>query len=175
MNNEKKMRSNYNTIFLEETSSLNPYGPNYYYLAYDTKVLNKFNRMKMFTQISKEDTERILWGNIYHFSGMIFSLLFGVGIGFFSQTMISKVSPRLHEKIKFYPRTYYGFFSFPMIALGYSAMNDYYIRNVCIYLMDKYIDEAKKNGFEDYELDETHKYKNLIIYIKKILNIPYKY
>lgn len=169
-NEKKKLDLNYDSFFMNETSQFNPYGPNYYYLAYDTKVYNKFILMKKFTQFSKEDSEKLLWANIFYFSGMFFSVVCGLSLGVLAKKAGSRISYKIADIIKNHPQIYYLFFSFSGVCVGYSFLNDYYIMNVCNTIMNKYIDDAKKNGFEDYEVDETNKNKTLAFYIRKYMN-----
>jgi len=139
---KRHLKNEYQNFFMEETSPLNPYGPNYHFLAYDTKVYNKFNRLKRYVHLTPEDTERLLKGNVYYFCGIVTSLL------------------------------YYGLMGSCTTTLGYSFLTDYYIMKICSPMIPKYLEKAVENGFEDYQLDETHKNNKLIIYIKKLLNFP---
>ena len=171
---EKKQRPHLKTeiqgFFMEETSPLNPYGPNYYFLAYDTKVYNKFVRVKRHVHLTPEDTETLVKGNVYYFCGMISSFLFGLTLGIALKRLFINRFIRMNELVEDHPRIYYGLFGSCLTTIGYSYLTDYYIMQLCYPMIGKYLDKAIENGFEDYEIDETHKNNKIIYKIKKFLN-----
>lgn len=169
-NLKEKLHNEFNSPLMEETSSLNPYGPNYYFLAYDTKVYNKFNRLKRYVHLSPEDTDKLIKGNVYYFLGIITSFFIGVGFGLAIKKTVLKKSLNLTEFIEDYPRFYYGLIGSGVTTIGYSFLNDYYIMRICFPMIETYLEKAKENGFEDYDIDETYKNKKISIYIKKYID-----
>lgn len=50
-----KSPDKFRNIYMEETSPTNPFGPNYFSLPYETKIVYKFSRMKAYVKASRED------------------------------------------------------------------------------------------------------------------------
>lgn len=160
-------------FFMEENSPLNPYGPNYFFLAYDTKVYNKFIRLRRYVHFSPEDNNRILKANIYYFLGLVTSFLMGISLGIAVKRVLIKRITKINDFVEDHPRVYFGVMGSGLTTLGYSFLNDYYMVNIYYPLMSKYLENAKENGFEDYKIDESYKDNKVSFYIKKYLGMSF--
>lgn len=156
-------------FFLEDTNPLNPYGPNYYYLAYDTKVYNKFIRLRRYVHFDASDNDRLIRANIYYFLGIVGSFLVGLSFGIAAKRVSGKRFTKLNDLMEDYPRVYFGIMGSLFTTIGYSFLNDYYMNRIYFPFMEKYLGEAKMNGFEDYTIDESYKEQRLSAYVKKYL------
>jgi len=151
----KKLRNESVNPFMEEVDPKNPYGPNYEELPFDTKVYYKFNRVKKFVHIDKDDQEKMF---NYNFK-FIFGILGAVAVGcltgyglkrFFIKPYLSNVDDFLEQA----PHLYYGLFFAGSATWAYYKMDELYIKQVCYPLLDKYLPQAITNGFEDYTISE---------------------
>lgn len=151
----KKLRNEAINPYMEETDPRNPYGPNYEELPYETKVYYKFNKVRKFVHLDKDDQDKLLSANFQSIFGTIASTavgcLFAYGLRRFA---IKPNLPRIDETIASHANLYYGFFFAGAGTLAYFQLGDMYIRDVSAPMLDKYLAEAIKNGFDDYKISD---------------------
>ena len=124
--------------------SNNPFGVNYEGFDKRNKTYYKFNVMKDYIILDKEDAEKIMNSNFILYSKCSF-----VGLIFLTPFLIynrfKKINPLIYNMTKFFSFftgasfSYHPFF-FRSVDLCYKP------------LIDKYLDIAVENGFEDYEI-----------------------
>jgi hypothetical protein len=62
---------------MDETSSQNPFGPNYAFMSYETKVIYKYNRMKDFIKIKYVDQQFVNYEQCRYIGTIIMCLAGG--------------------------------------------------------------------------------------------------
>jgi hypothetical protein len=137
--------------FMEEHDERNPFGPNYLYLDYDTKVNFKFSNMSRHIILREEDEKLkfnhglVLVGSVPAALGWSYLLCWGIC--------------KLIEPLQFrYPLLAYrkSLICPALMAvsatLAYKYASDEYHQKVTVVLSEKYLQEAIKNGFKDYKI-----------------------
>lgn len=151
----KKLKNEQINPFMEETDPKNPYGPNYEELPFDTKVYYKFNRVKKFVHLSKEDQDTVLNYDFKYFFGTVAAAAIGCLAGYgLKKFVIRPYLNKLDDWIEQLPHMYYGLYFAGGATLAYYQIGDWYIKDVCYPMLDKYLPEAVKNGFDDYEISQ---------------------
>lgn len=133
------------------------------------KVYNKFIRVRRYVHFSPEDNDQINKGNIYYFLGLVTSFLMGISLGIALKRILIKRITKLNDFVEDYPRFYFGLMGSGVTTIGYSFLNDHYMNKIYFPLISKYLENAKQNGFEDYDIDESYKENRLSVYIRKKL------
>ncbi len=155
---EKKLKNESANPFMEEVDPRNPYGPNYEELPYDTKVYYKFNRVKKFVHLEKDDQDQMLNFNYKYIFGMLGAAVVGCVGGYaIKRFLIKPFFSNFEDWIDQFSGVYYGLFFAGSATLAYYKLDDMYIKQVCYPLLDKYLDQAIKNGFEDYKISHFKK------------------
>lgn len=141
------------TPFMKENDKRNPYGPNYYSLPLDTKIYNKFNLVRRFVHINEDDHYLILKWNAGYCLGIFGSFIGGFLIAWGFKGILKKLSiNKVLDVFNDFPRIYFGGFCFASTFFAYDILSKKYIIELCEPMMNKYLAEAVKNGFEDYEI-----------------------
>ena len=118
---------------------------------------------------SPEENDQINKGNIYYFLGLVTSFLMGISIGIALKRLLIKRITKLNDFVEDYPRIYFGLMGSGVTTIGYSLLNDHYMNKIYFPLISKYLEKAKENGFEDYDIDESYKENRLSVYLRKKL------
>lgn len=148
-----KLRLSLSSPYMSLTDSRNPYGPNYSGHAYDTKVFNKFNSVKRFVHMEEKDQKTLLYGNVAYFFGLFGAFLGGATISIVLKKMVLKLKlKKINELIEDYHGAYFSAFTFSATLGGYWWWSNWYVLGLCEPLLGKYLEEAKRNGFENYEI-----------------------
>jgi len=151
----RKLKNESVNPFMEEIDPKNPYGPNYEELPYDTKVYYKFNRVKKFVHIDKGDQETMFNYNFKYVFGMIGAVTLGCLTGYgIRRLFIKPYLTRTEDFIEQIPHLYYGVFFAGSATMAYYKLDEMYTKDICYPLLDKYLPEAIKNGFEDYTISQ---------------------
>jgi hypothetical protein len=147
----KKLRDSENNLFVREVDAKNPYGPNYEFLPFTTKLYYKYIRMKKFVRFTKEEQEFAFFKDLEFYGGILAIALFGGFLAFGTRRFLLKDKvPIVNE----YPMIFDSFFGAGLATAGYEALNAHYIHTLCGPLVEKYLSEARLNGFEDYEISK---------------------
>ena len=126
--------------YMQETDPRNPFGPNYEDLPYDTKVYYKFNKVRKYVHMDKEDQEKIIWNN-YEFLGgtsVVTALCMGLGYGI-RYLMVEKYH-KGYSLLTNYSNIYYGLFFSAGITTAYYYYTDVYMKDIVYPMLDKYLD-----------------------------------
>lgn len=154
----KKLRNEGINPYMEETDPRNPYGPNYEELPYETKVYYKFNRVKKFVHLDKEDQDKMLSANFQSVFGTLGSMALGCVFAYgLRRFAVKPYFSKLDEIIGNYSNLYYGFFFAGFGTLAYFQLGDMFVRDISAPFLDKYLAEAIKNGFDDYQISAFRK------------------
>jgi hypothetical protein len=145
--------------FMPETDPKNPYGPNYEELPYDTKIYYKFNRIRKFVHFDQGDQEKIVNSNYEFVLGMTASLALGSLFALGLRKYGLKHIPRLDDWIDSYSHIYYGLFFAGTGTASYYYYSDKYIKDICEPFTEKYLSDAIKNGFDNYEISQFRRFK----------------
>ena len=146
---------NTNISIVSEYDPTNPYGPNYHMFDREMKLYYKFIRMKKFVHVDKEDKDRYI---DYNFD--FYSFLSGAAVAaFFGTYLINRFVflPRIPYFGEFIKSNFVlagGCMAGATVFLLFDYKNDQFINEYCDGFLEKYVEEAVLNGFEDYEISE---------------------
>jgi len=155
----KKLHNEEVNPFMAETDPKNPYGPNYEELPYDTKVYYKFNKVRKFVHFDKEDQEKIVKSNYEFVLGMLGAVGGGCLVGLLLRKYGLRHFSKIDEWIDSYSHVYYGLFFAGSGTTAYYWYSDKYIKEICEPFIDKYLQQAIKNGFDNYEISQYRRFK----------------
>lgn len=142
------------TGVLLETDPLNAYGPNYNDLHRTIKIYYKFLRVRKYIQAEPEDEDQLLKYNFKFYFGVIGTALLGYNIakGFAHLTL--QKFPRALNHTNKYKGAYYGLFGAAIASVVHSYLYTQFSNEFCEPFIEKYREEAVKNGFDDYEISK---------------------
>lgn len=145
--------------FISETDPKNPYGPNYEELPYHTKVYYKFNRLKKFVHLEKEDSEKIMLFNMQFAFLALGGAAITSGFAYLMKRFLIKPNfGTFHEFLDRYSHVYYGVLIAGSTTAVYHYNSKHYIDQICQPFIDKYMAQALDNGFEDYKISTPEKF-----------------
>ncbi|CAD8183868.1 unnamed protein product [Paramecium pentaurelia] len=150
-NNNNALRSQ--TPFMSENHPLNPYGNNFIDHPYESKIFYKFNSVKQYVHLEEDDQFRISKYSAYFAFGLGGTLIGTIG-GFhlLLKYVFKPYYTTTFEHFNHYKHLYLGLLVASSVTFMYTYLTTLYINNVSRPLLYKYLDEAKKNGFQDYEI-----------------------
>lgn len=156
-NDERELKNpRISTLIISDTESSNPYGPNYILLPYETKLYYKWLRLKKYIHLSEVDQERHINQNYIFYGSLIATGLTMYSLAYLTKNyMLVKSFPKTYDLFNEMPAIYYGLWISAGVSKTFTAVNTYHINDYVIPNLEKYIDEAKENGFANYEISQT--------------------
>jgi len=153
--NLSELRDQRSITVLSEFDAHNPYGPNSMGIEAHHKIYYKFLQMKKFVHAPIEESDILLKYNVnfYGFMGAVCAISF-TATWALSRFILHKRFPILHGLFSKQHVLFGGMLSAAGVWLTVDYKMDQFTRQYCNRFIEKYMDQAIKNGFEDYPISE---------------------